>query len=65
MIAWGPMRNPIRRPRGFQPVRVEIPQWNPPHRQDQLNAIRSELEADGHGLPMGKTDPAEFDDGAR
>jgi hypothetical protein len=44
---------------------VEIPQWNPPHRQDQLNAIRSELEADGHGLPMGKTDPAEFDDGAR
>jgi hypothetical protein len=46
-------------------VRVEIPHWNPPHRQDQLNAIRSELEQEGHDLPIGKTDPAEIDDAAR
>ncbi len=59
------MTKPIRRPRGFQPVRVEVPHWTPSHRQDQLNSIRSELEAEGHDLPIGKTDPAEFDDGAR
>ena len=59
------MRKPFRRPWGKEPVRVEILHWNPPHRQDQLNAIRSELEAEGHYLPIGKTDPAEFDDAAR
>lgn len=59
------MRKPHRRPWGKEPVRVEIPQWTPSHRQDQLNAIRSELEAEGHDLPIGKTDPAEFDDEAR
>jgi hypothetical protein len=59
------MCKPHRRPWGKEPVRVEILQWNPPHRQDQLNAIRSELEAEGHDLPIGKTDPAEFNDAAR
>ena len=54
-----------RRPRAPQPVRVELPQWQPAHRQDQLTAIRSELESEGHDLPIGKTDPAEFDDEAR
>ncbi len=59
------MRKPHRRPWGKEPVRVELPQWTPSHRQDQLNTIRSELEAEGHDLPIGKTDAAEFDDAAR
>jgi hypothetical protein len=59
------MPKPLRRPWGKQPVRVELSNWTPTHRQDQLNSIRSELEAKGHDLPIGKTDPAEFDDGAR
>ena len=54
-----------RRPWGKEPVRVEMPRWQSSHRQDQLNAIRSELEQEGHHLPIGKTDPAEFDDSAR
>jgi hypothetical protein len=54
------MPKPSRRPRGFQPVRVEIPQWTPSHRQDEHNAIRSELEQEG--FPV--TETPEFDDGA-
>jgi hypothetical protein len=54
-----------RRPWGQEPVRVELPAWRPHHKQDQLNAIRSELEQESHELPIGKTDPAEFDDSAR
>ena len=55
--------HPIRR-RPQQPVRVELPQWQPAHRQDQLNAIRSELEMEGSFLPIHRSDPAEFDDEA-
>jgi hypothetical protein len=55
------MVNPRRRPWGKEPVRVEIPQWTPPHRQDQLNSIRSELELEGFPI----TDSPEFDDAAR
>jgi hypothetical protein len=43
-------------------VRVELPPWQPAHRLDQLNAIRSELQIEGHDLPLEKTHPAEFDD---
>lgn len=49
--------HPIRRrPRGL--VRVELPQWQPAHRLDPLNAIRSELEEEGLALPIA----AEYDD---
>lgn len=52
------------KPRSPRPVRVELPQWHPSHRLDPLNAIRSELEEEGHGLPIGSSEPPEFDDGA-
>lgn len=59
------MKRSSRRPWGREPVRVELPKWQPSHRQDQLNAIRSELELEGYELPLSRTDPPEFDDGAR
>jgi len=43
---------------------VDLPRWIPSHRQDELNAIRSELETDGEWLPIHKTDPLEYDDEA-
>ena len=61
------MPKPHRRPWG----RDTVPVWAPPaDRQplrlsDELNSIRSELEIEGHDLPIHKTDLAEFDDGAR
>ncbi len=56
-------KHPIRR-RPQQPRQVELPPWQPAHRLDQLNAIRSELEVEGAFLPIHRSDPAEFDDGA-
>jgi hypothetical protein len=46
-------------------VKVDVPRWTPSHRQDQLNSIRSELEQEGHNLPIARTDPVEFDDESR
>jgi hypothetical protein len=48
-------------PRGKKPVRVELPQWLPSHRQDQLNAIRSEFEIEGFSV----SEVVEFGDWGR
>jgi hypothetical protein len=61
------MHKPHRRPWGREPVPIWLPPANqePLQLSDEFNNIRSELEAEGHSLPIHKTDPAEFDDGAR
>ena len=53
----------MTRPRNPPVVRVDLPRWQPAWRTDELNAIRSEFEADGIPLPIHES--PEIDDKAR
>lgn len=56
------MRHPIQRPLVPVPVAPEAFQQGANTHHDELTALRSDLEEEDLELPIGKTDPAEFDD---